>query len=255
MITKVIDWEEMRDLQLAYMKAQVPNLDAIQDHVFFAEIYNYAYKNNIKYIFTGANYSTEFVREPLEWAYHASDLKQIKDIQKKFGTLSMNKIPQCDIFKQKLFYRLLNGIKVISPLNYIEYKKDEAEITLVKKYKWMPYHQKHHESRFTAFFEGFWAYEKFGFDKRKVHFSNLILSNQMTRKDALIKLNEKPYNLDLIDNDIKFICDKFNISKDYLYDLFNGKNKNFNNYKSNYFIINLFTNLLMMLNIEKRLIK
>ncbi|MDC0179267.1 N-acetyl sugar amidotransferase [Candidatus Pelagibacter sp.] len=254
LVTKVVNWEEMRDLQLAYMKAQVPNLDAIQDHVFFAEIYNYAYKNNIKYIFTGANYSTEFIREPLEWAYHASDLKQIKDIHKKFGTISIKNLPQCDIFKQKIIYRLLKRIKVVSPLNYINYNKNDAEKTLIKNYKWMPYAEKHHESRFTAFFEGFWSYEKFGFDKRKIHFSNLILSNQMARDEALLKLNKKPYDKDFIQNDIKFICDKLNISKENLNELFNGKNKNYYNYKSNYFLIKLFTKLLMLLHIEKRLI-
>ncbi len=254
LITKVVDWDEMKDLQMSYLKAQVPNLDAVQDHVFFAELYNYAFKNKIKYVFTGANYSTEFIREPLEWAYHASDLKQIKDIHSKFGNIKLDKIPLCDIFKNKFIYRFIHGINVISPLTFISYNNKIVKNILINDYGWIPSAQKHHESRFTAFFESFWSYEKFGFDKRKIHFSNLILSNQMTRNEALEKLKKKPYDEILIKNDIQFVCDKFDISKEELDILFYKKNKSFKDYKSNHLLISLFTKILMILNLEKRLI-
>ncbi|MDC3158616.1 N-acetyl sugar amidotransferase, partial [Candidatus Pelagibacter sp.] len=254
LITKVVDWDEMKDLQMSYLKAQVPNLDAIQDHVFFAELYNYASQNKIKYVFTGANYSTEFIREPLDWAYHASDLKQIKDIHSKFGSIKLNKIPQCDIFRHKIIYKFIHGINVVNPLNFIKYDKKVVQDILVKEYGWIPYAQKHHESRFTAFFESFWAYEKFGFDKRKIHFSNLILSNQMTRSEALDQIKKKPYNDISIKNDIQFVCDKLDISREYLDELFYEKNKSYRDYKSNHILISLFTKILMFLNIEKRLI-
>ena len=83
--TEVVDWPEMKDLQLAFFKAQVPHLDTPQDHAFFAGLYNFAARHGFKYILTGANYSTECVREPLEWHYHASDLRQLKDIHRRFG--------------------------------------------------------------------------------------------------------------------------------------------------------------------------
>ena len=91
--TEVVDWLEMKDLQLAFFKAQVPHMDTPQDHAFFAALYNFAAKNGFKYILTGANYSTECVREPLEWHYHASDLRQIKDIHRRFGQRPLKTFP------------------------------------------------------------------------------------------------------------------------------------------------------------------
>ena len=40
------------------------------------------------------------------------------------------------------------------------------------------------------FYEAYWLPNKFGFDKRKVHFSSLILTEQMTREKALKRLQE-----------------------------------------------------------------
>ena len=119
--TDVIYWPEMRDLQLSFFKAQVPHLDTPQDHAFFASMYNYAAKYKIKYILNGGNFSTECIREPLEWHYHASDLKQIKDIHSKFGTIKLSKFPTADIFKYKIYYRYFKNMRVIQPLNYIKY--------------------------------------------------------------------------------------------------------------------------------------
>ena len=102
--TEVIDWNEMRDLQLAFFKAQVPHLDAPQDHAFFASLYNFAVKNKIKYILTGGNHSTECIREPLDWIYHASDLRQLKDIHKKYGSIPLKTYSTSDIFKHKIYF-------------------------------------------------------------------------------------------------------------------------------------------------------
>ena len=83
--THVINWEEMKDLQLAFFKSGVPHIDTPQDHAFFATMYDFASKHNIKHILTGGNYSTECVRNPMEWMYFQSDSIQLKDIHKKFG--------------------------------------------------------------------------------------------------------------------------------------------------------------------------
>ena len=108
--TDVIYWPEMKDLQLSFFKAQVPHLDTPQDHAFFASMYNYAAKYKIKYILNGGNFSTECIREPLEWHYHASDLKHINDIHSKFGTIKLTKFPTADIFKYKIYYRYFKNI-------------------------------------------------------------------------------------------------------------------------------------------------
>ena len=174
--TEVVDWAEMKDLQLSFFKAQVPHLDTPQDHAFFAALYNFAAKHGFKYLITGANYSTECVREPLEWHYHASDLRQLKDIHRRFGTRPLKTFPLADIFKYKLYYRFVKGVRVVKPLNYVPYFKEEAMQELVDRFGWQKYAHKHYESRFTRFYEGYWLPTKFGYDKRRAHFSSVILT-------------------------------------------------------------------------------
>ena len=252
--TDVIYWPEMRDLQLSFFKAQVPHLDTPQDHAFFSSMYNYAAKYNIKYILNGGNFSTECVREPLEWHYHASDLKHIKNIHSKFGNMKLDKFPTADIFKYKIYYRFFKNMKVIQPLNYIKYIKSDAINFLEKRFNWEQYSHKHYESRFTKFYEGYWLINKFGYDKRKAHFSSLILTNQMSRDEALEKLSKPPF-IEEIEDDFEYIANKLEISIEDLRSLMKGKNKSFKDYKSNYFLINFFTKLLRLLSLEKRIIQ
>ena len=253
--TKVIYWPEMRDLQLSFFKAQVPHLDTPQDHAFFASTYNYCAKFKINNILNGGNFATECVREPLEWHYHASDLYHLKEIHKNFGEKELKKFPLCGIFKYKLYYRYFKNIKVLQPLNHINYNKASAIKTLEKEYNWKPYSHKHYESRFTKFYEGYWLLKKFGYDKRKAHFSSLILNNQMSRDDALKKLQSSPLTNEEITNEKSFVANKLNISEHQLDEYFKGPNKSFKDYKSHYNIINFFTKVVQILGIEKRVIQ
>ena len=252
--TEVINWKEMQDLQLSYFKSGIPCLDTPQDHVFFAAMYNYAKKNNIRYIFNGGNYSTECIREPLEWHYHASDLKQLKSIHKIFGTIPLKTLPMSDIFKYKIYYRYFKKMKVIQPLNFINYNKKTAIDLLQKRFDWNKYKYKHYESRFTRFYEGYWLLEKFGYDKRKAHLSSLVLTDQMTREEALNELRIKPYSKEEKIEDFNYISKKLGISTEYLTELFNSTNKSFKDYKSNYYFIQLFVQIARLLKIERRLI-
>jgi len=255
LVTIVIPWREMRDLQLSFFRAQHPNLDIPQDHAIFASLYNYAAKNKIKYILTGGNFSTECIREPLEWAYHASDLKHIKAIHKKFGKEKLEKFPLCDIFKYKIFYRYFKGIKVIQPLNEIEFNKEKSIELLQNKYGWIKYENKHYESRFTKFYEGFWLLKKFGFDKRKAHLSSLILTNQIERDEALKILSYDPINEIDAKNEFNFVCKKLEITENELNNIMNSQNKMFSDYKSNYHLIQFFVKVCRFLKIENRLIR
>lgn len=252
--TEVINWKEMQDLQLSYFKSGVPCLDTPQDHVFFASMYNFAKKNNIRYILNGGNYSTECIREPLEWHYHASDLRQLRSIHKIFGTVELNTLPMSDIFKYKIYYKYFKKMKVIQPLNYINFEKKKAMKLLQDKFNWTKYKYKHYESRFTRFYEGYWLLEKFGYDKRKAHLSSLILTNQMTRDEAIDELKIKPYTEEEKIDDFNYISKKLGITIDNLHELFNSKNKSFKDYKSNYQIIQFFVMVSRILKIERRLI-
>lgn len=253
--TEVVNWLEMRDLQLAFFKAQVPHLDTPQDHAFFAALYNFAAKNKFKYILTGANYSTECVREPLEWHYHASDLTQIRDIHRKFGQRQLKTFPLCDILTYKIFYRYFKGIKVIKPLNYIPYLKDQAIIELTEKFRWQKYPHKHYESRFTRFYEGYWLREKFGFDKRRAHFSSLILTGQITREEALRKISEPPYSPEMIKQDMEFIANKLDISINELNELMNSPNKSYKDYKNKMWILSIGTKIMRLVGNQRAIIR
>jgi len=249
--TEIINWSEMKDLQLAFFKSQVPYQDIPQDHIIFASLYNYAVKHKIKYVLTGGNYSTECVREPIEWVYQ-NDLRMIKDIQKQFGTKKLNNLPFCSMFKYKIYYRFFKGMKVYRPLDLIPYTKEDAIKTLNEKFNWQPYANKHFESVFTRFYEGYWLVKKFGFDKRRAHFSSLILTKQLDRNKALEILKNPPYSETQAMEDLEYICKKLSISKDEFLNLMNQENKSYKDYKSSAKMISLAVKLARVLGIEKR---
>ena len=245
--TDVVNWNEMKDLQLSFFKAQVPHLDAPQDHAFFASLYNFAVNNGFKYILTGGNYSTEAVLEPLEWIYHATDLRQLRDIHRQFGTIPLKTYPTLDILKSRIFYRFFRGLTVLRPLNYIPYIKEEAMQELKERFGWEPYPHKHYESRFTRFFEGCWLPRKFGYDKRRTHFSSLILAKQMKREEALNELLRPAYNEDEMARDFRFVAKKLDLSIEELEAMMNGENKTFREYKNNLLLINSIIKLVSLL--------
>jgi len=253
--TEVINWEEMKDLQLAFFKAQVPHVDTPQDHAFFAGLYKYAAQNGHKYILTGANFSTECVREPLEWHYHASDLRQLRDIHRKFGTRPLKTFPTADIFKYKFFYRYIKGVQVVKPLNCVQYRKEEAMNELVEKFGWQKYAHKHYESRFTRFYEGYWLPTKFGYQKHRAHYSSLILTGQMTREEALDRISKPAYDAETIAQDFEYIAKKLEITVQDLQTLMDGENKTYRDYKNNMPLIELGTKVLTLLGVQKAIIR
>jgi N-acetyl sugar amidotransferase len=249
--THVIDWEEMKDLQLAFFKAGVPHIDTPQDHAFFATMYNFASRYNVKYILTGANYSTECVRNPVEWMYYQSDVIQLKDIHKKYGTKTLKKYPKTSILWHKIYLPYFRGIKVVKPLNNVEYIKSEAMQLLQDKFGWQPYPQKHFESRFTKFYESYWLPKKFGYDVRKVQYSSLILTGQMTRQEALEKLKQPPYDESTIHQDFEFIANKLGITVQELQTYFDAPNKTYKDYASQERIYKLGAMVLKLFGVEK----
>jgi N-acetyl sugar amidotransferase len=249
--TQVINWEEIKDLQLAFFKSGVPHIDVPQDHAFFATMYKFASKYKIKTILTGGNYSTECVRNPLEWMYYQSDSIQLNDIYKKHGTGKLSDYPVTNILWHKIWLPYFKGIKLYRPLDFIPYNKDEAMETLVEKFGYQKYPQKHFESRFTRFYEGFWLTQRFGYDTRKVQFSSLILTNQMTREEALEKLQNESYTEEQIKEDFEYVSNKLGITTEELWSYFHAPKKTFKDYKSQENIYNFGATLLKIFGIEK----
>lgn len=249
--TEVINWEEMKDFQLAFFKSGVPHIDIPQDHAFIATLYQFADKYKIKYILNGGNFSTECVQYPMQYYYYGTDMTQIKDIKKQFGTVKMETYPFSSIFRHKIYLKYIRGINVIKPLNFIPYFKDEALALLEKEYGWKPYPQKHFESRFTRFYEGYWLPERFGFDPRRVQYSSLILTGQMTREQAIEMLKKTAYDPETIDEDFNFIATKLGITREELQGYFTMPKKFYWDYKNQQNIFRLGAIVLNWLGVEK----
>jgi len=249
--TEVINWAEIKDLQLAFLKSGVPHIDVPQDHAFFATMYKFASKNKIKTILTGGNYSTECVRNPLEWMYYQSDSIQLQDIHKKFGTIPLKSYPVTNILWHKVYLPYFKGIKLIRPLDFVPYHKDEAMQLLVDKFGYQKYPQKHFESRFTQFYESYWLPKRFGYDTRKVQYSSLILTGQMTRDEALEKLSKPGYDKETIHQDFEFVANKIGISVDELQSYMDMPKKTYKDYKSQEGVYNMGAKVMRILGLEK----
>ena len=251
MHTEVVDWEEMKDLQVAFLKSQVPYQDLPQDHAIFAALYNFAVKNNIKYVLTGANNATEYLRPPIEWVYQ-NDITFIKDVHKKFGKKPLKTFPMCGMLKYRLYYPYFKGMKRVAPLNMVPYDKENIKKFLIEELGWKPYEEKHYEDRFTRWYEGYYLPHKFGYDKRKCYLSNLILTGEITRDEALAELERQPYTDKLIAEDTDFIAKKLGLMVDELNDLVEGENKTFEDYKNSFGLIRFGTVILRKFGIEKK---
>jgi N-acetyl sugar amidotransferase len=249
--TEVINWEEIKDLQLAFFRSGVPHVDVPQDHAFFATMYKFASKHKIKYILTGGNYSTECVRNPLEWMYYQSDSIQLKDIYKKHGAGKLRDYPVTNILWHKIYLPYIKGIKLIRPLDFVPYNKEKAMEELVNKFGYQKYPQKHFESRFTRFYESFWLYERFGYDVRRVQFSSLILTNQMTREEALRALENLPYDPENIKHDFEYVANKLGITVEELNHYFHLPKKTYKDFKSQESIYNVGAKVMRVLGKEK----
>ncbi len=254
--TDVINWEEMKDLQVAFLKSQIADQDLPQDYAFFSGLYKFAKKNKIKYVLTGGNFSTECCREPEEWGgFPGIDTLLVKDIHSKFGKRPLKTFPLVDILTYKIYYRYVLGMQVFRPLNLLPYNKKEVEKLLFDKFGWESFQHKHHESRFTRFYEDYWLPRKFGFQKRRAHFSSLILTGQMTRDEALERVSKPELSDDFLEKEFEYVADKLDLKVEDLKLIFKGENKTFNDYKNKIGLIRLGAKAMSILGLEKRLFR
>jgi N-acetyl sugar amidotransferase len=249
--TEVINWEEMRDFQLAFIKSGVPHLDIPQDHAFIATLYHFANKHGIKYILNGGNYSTECVRNPLEWLYYGTDMAQLRDIHRQFGTVPLRTYPFSSILFHKFYLRYIRGVQVVKPLNLLPYTKQHASSVLYERYGWRAYSQKHFESRFTRFYEGFWLPTRFGYDTRRVQYSSLIQTGQMTRGEALENLSKPAYDPTTIEEDFEYVATKLGITVDELRGYHRMPLKTYRDYRNQEWMFDLGAKVLKFLGVER----
>ncbi len=254
MYTHVVNWKEMSDLQLSFFKASISSCDNPQDHAIFAAMYNYATKHHIKYILTGSNNSTEFIRPPVEWIY-MNDVVLLKDINRRFGKRQLKDYPLCGILKYKILYKYFYGMTRIYPLDYVVYDKEAAQEFLHEKYGWTKYENKHYENVFTRFFEGYYLPHKFGFDTRKNVLSNQILAGTMTRECALEILEKPPYDPEQMELDKEYVAKKLGITAKEFDEIIALPNKTPADYKNEMWIIKLGVAVSKLLGMENRNIR
>ena len=214
-------------------------------------MYQFAQEYDVKYILTGGNYSTECIRNPLEWMYYQSDTTQLKDIHRQFGQHPLKTFPVTNILWHKVYLPYIKKIKLIRPLDFFPYHKEEATQFLVDLFGYQRYEQKHFESRFTRFYESYWLPEKFGYDTRKVQYSSLILTGQMTREDALKKLEQPAFDKETIKQDFEYIATKLNITVDELQGYMDAPNKSYKDYKNQMWLYDFGATAMRFLGLEK----
>jgi N-acetyl sugar amidotransferase len=212
LFTYVIDWNEIRDLQLSYMKASVLDIDIPTDNAYAAAIFKIANEKNIKYIITGHNTVTEGWLPPT-FTHFKYDIINMKAIHKKFGSVPLKTFPYLGVTKG-WYYMKIKGLKTYSPLNWIDYDKGAVKKFIQEELGWRDYGGKHYENIFTRFYQGYILYKKFGVDKRKSHMSTLICSGQITRDEALEEIKKNPYpSEELLQEDREYLIKKLGINE------------------------------------------
>jgi N-acetyl sugar amidotransferase len=190
--TFVMDWPEFRDLQRAYFKAGVLDLEVPTDHMIFGALHQVARRHGIGFVLSGTNFATEWLL-PRAWHYSKRDLVNLRAIHRTHGEAPMKKLPKIGIWQQ-LWYQRVQRIREVDILDLVPYRKGDAMRTLEREFGWTYYGGKHYESVFTRFYQGYILPTRFGIDKRKAHFSNLILNGEMTRDEALAELAKPTYD-------------------------------------------------------------
>lgn len=229
LFTYVIDWDEFKDLQLSFLKASTPDSEIPTDHAIVSILYKLARKNDVKYIIGGTNITSESIM-PAEWSQGHSDWKYISGLQHQFGKIKLRSFPHRSLLED-VWNRFMLRIKWIELLNYIDYDKEKAKEIIKAKLKWEDYGRKHGESHYTRIFQEYILPVKFGYDKRRAHYSSSIVAGQLSREQAL-KMLEEPLYLtnEALEQDINYLVSKFSINKEEFETIMNAPPKSYWDY-------------------------
>lgn len=226
--THVLDWREFRDIQTAFLKSSISNIEIPTDHAIWAVLVKTAAGMGIKYIIGGNNVVTESIM-PGSWLYGSKDSRLIRAIHKRFGRVRMKSYPYLRTFDYA-YYLLLRGIRWVPILNYVQYNKAEAKQLLMRELGWRDYGGKHYESVFTRFFHAYYLPTKFGYDLRKSYESALVCSGQITRDEALREVAKPPAPAEQLEQDRVYVLKKLGLSEAEFDTILKAPNKTFADY-------------------------
>lgn len=244
--TEVLDWDMFKALQLSFLKGSTPDGEIPTDHAINALMYQIAAKHGVKYVISGMNSRSEGMMPP-SWARGHLDWKYINSLHKTFSKKKLTGYPHMTVF-QFLKYNLINRIRVIGILNYIDFKKDEALRIISEDLGWRDYGGKHYESIYTRFYQSYVLPEKFGIDKRKAHLTCLMISTgEITREQALEQLKEPTADPKMIADDKEYVLKKLGVSEVEFDTIMKSPVKSILDYPNNYFLEIKFRKLLSIL--------
>jgi N-acetyl sugar amidotransferase len=226
--THVLDWDEFRDLQLAFLRASTPDSEIPTDHAIVAVLYAVARREGLRYILSGLNVRTES-HLPRAWSQGHHDWRYIRSLHRQFGQRPLRSFPHRSFVQQMLDRRRVNWVDI---LNYLDYRKADALELLQKDLGWRYYGGKHYESIYTRFYQGYILPRKFGFDKRKMHLSSLICSGEITRERALAELAEPPYPEALQKSDREYVAKKLGVAEAEFDEIMRAPPRRFSDYPS-----------------------
>jgi len=235
--TYVVDWEEIKDLQRALFRGSVPNVEVATDHAIVATLYREAARRDIRFILTGSNVEGESIM-PDAWGYDGRDARHIVGIHRQFGTLRTLKSFPLMYPAEFLWYICARRIRLIPILNYGPSSWPEEVGRLKSQFGWVPYPRKHGESRFTRFFQEYYLPEKFGFDKRKAHYSSLIVANQMSREQALVAIDKPLMTPQEREIEIQYVTKKLAFSRQQWDQIMQTPPRSFRDYPNNAWMFN-----------------
>lgn len=252
-----MDWNELREMQLAWFRTGMEMLDAPQDHAFIALIDRFSRELGVRYIMNGYNICTEIMADPVSWTSDGGptgDGTYMKDVIKKYCRIPIKKYTFTSGFKHKFWIPYVLGVKTLKPLNLVEFTKKDMVDTLVKEYGYEPYGQKHFEDLLTKFLEGYWMPKRFGHDIRRAQLSSLVVTGQMSREEALKILEQPPITEEEGKAMFKEVAQKLEISEEELQKYFEMP-KCTEKFKSQEKLYNFGIRLYEWLGIEKRIRK
>ncbi len=252
-----MDWDEMREMQLAWFRTGLEMLDAPQDHAFIALIDKYSKKLGVKFILNGYNISTEIIADPASWEKGSGptgDGTYMKDVIKKYCAIPIKNYTFTSGIKHKVLLPYLYGVKTVKPLNLVPVSRQQMIEVLCKEYEYEPYGQKHFEDLITKFLEGWWSPTKFGHDIRRAQLSSLVLTGQMTRDEALKILEQPPLSEEESKELFKEVAKRLEITEEELMGFYKLP-KCTDNFKSQEKLYNFGIRLFEWLGFEKRIRK
>jgi N-acetyl sugar amidotransferase len=229
--TEVLDWEEFRRLQVAFLRASTPDSEIPTDHAIIATLYRLAAQHKVRWIMDGSNIVTE-IMVPATWSHGHSDWGYIKHLNDNFGGAELKTYPHYDYYDYMVRFPHRQKIQRFPLLNYIDFNKLEAIEVMKKELKWTPYGGKHYESIYTRFYQGYILPKKFGFDKRRSHLSCLVANNRITRDQALAEIQQPSLSEEMERDDRAFVAKKLGLSEAEFTEIMNAPRKTFWDYPS-----------------------